>query len=91
MEEAIVRGKKLIVVVAVEPLENYLLKVTLSDGRKGLFDMKPYLNSDFFQELKIPAYFRGAFIENGSVAWPHEQDIAPETIEYELQPEPLNV
>jgi len=78
----------MIEVIAVEPLDNYKLRVTLSNGRKGIFDVFPYLNSDWFQELKDPQYFRCVFINNETISWPHEQDIAPETVEYELQPEP---
>jgi hypothetical protein len=80
----------MIEVVAVEPLGNYKLRVTLSNGRKGIFDVEPYLHSDWFQELKDPNYFRQVFIANETITWPHEQDIAPETVETELKPEPLS-
>lgn len=75
-------------VVSVEPLEDYKLRVALSDGRKGIFDVSPYLNKGVFRELKNPKYFRRVFLTYNTVAWTHEQDIAPETIELELQPEP---
>ena len=93
MEDEIVRGPERYpaTVVAVEPLENYKLKVMLSDGRKGIFDVAPYLNSDFFSELKDSRYFRRVYVDYGTAVWPHEQDIAPETIELELQPEPVGV
>ncbi len=78
-------------VTAVEPLDNYKLRVILSDGRKGIFDVSPYLNSDFFRELKDMRYFRRVYVDYGTVVWPHEQDIAPETIGFELQPEPASV
>jgi hypothetical protein len=87
MEEEIVRGKEMVTVVAVEPLENYQLKITLSDGRRGIFNVSPYLKSDFFKELKDIRYFRRVFLAYDTVSWPHEQDIAPETIELELQTE----
>jgi len=73
-------------VISVEPLENYKLSLKLSDGRKGIFDVSPYLEMEVFQELKNPEYFRRAFIDYGTVVWPHEQDIAPDTIEVGLQP-----
>jgi hypothetical protein len=88
VEEEIVMGEEMVSVVAVEPLENHLLRVELSDGRKGIFDVTPYLNTDFFKELKDMRYFRRVFIAYDTVTWPHEQDIAPETIELGLQPEP---
>lgn len=78
-------------VVAVEPLEKYKLRVTLSDGRKGIFDVSPYLDEGVFLEMKDPAYFRRVYVDYGTVVWPHEQDIAPETVEFLLQPEPASV
>ncbi len=75
-------------VVSVETLDNYILRLKLSDGRKGLYDVKPYLDLEVFQELKNPRYFKRAFIDHGTVAWPHEEDLAPDNIEVELQPEP---
>ena len=77
-------------VVSVEPLENYELRVALSNGRKGIFDVSPYLGMSVFSELKHPRYFRCVFLAYNTVAWPHEQDIAPETIELKLQPEPAS-
>jgi hypothetical protein len=74
-------------VVSVEPIEGYKLRLKLSDGRKGIFDVSPYLDMEVFKELKDPQYFRRVCINYGTVAWPHEQDIAPDTIEVDLQPE----
>ncbi len=83
VEEEIMKGPKPYPanVIEVEPLDNYKLKVKLSNGLKGIFDVSPYLNSDFFKELKDPAYFHRVFVKHGTVVWPHEQDFSPETIE----------
>lgn len=78
-------------VVNVEPIENYQLKVRLSDGRQGLFDVKPYLDLGVFQELKDLSYFRSVKTAFGGVAWPNEQDLSPETIECEMRQEVLSV
>jgi hypothetical protein len=78
----------MIKVISVEPMENYKLKITLSDNRKGVFDVSPYLDRGVFKELKDPKNFRRVYLAYGTVVWPHELDIAPETIEMELQPEP---
>ena len=77
----------MIKVKSVEPLENYKLKITLSNGRKGIFDVSPYLDRGVFRELKDPRYFRRVYVDYGTVVWPNEQDIAPDTIEMLLQPE----
>src|SRR4030042_5427881 len=90
MKEEIIRGPRpsSSKVIEVEPLENYMLRVKLSDGRRGIFDVSPYLDMEVFRELKDPDYFRRVYIDSGIIVWPHEQDIAPETIEEELKPEP---
>jgi hypothetical protein len=33
-----------------------------------------------FKELRNKQYFKQASLENGTVAWPHEQDICPDTL-----------
>jgi len=92
MKEEIIKGPEQYpaTVIEVEPLENYKLRVTLSDGRKGIFDVSPYLNMEVFIELKDPKYFRRVFIDYDTVVWPHEQDIAPETIESEMLPDRIS-
>lgn len=67
-------------VVAVRPLENHRIQVQLADGRRGVFDMTPYLDHGVFRELRDAAYFRRVGIQFGAVTWPHDQDIAPETL-----------
>lgn len=71
--------------VAIKILDNYRLYVEFDDGRKGIFDVTPYLDKGIFCELKDPAYFAKAYLSYGTVTWPNEQDFAPETIAYELQ------
>jgi len=67
-------------VVAVKPLENYCIDVSLRDGSRGIFDMKPYLDLGIFQELRDPEYFNRVGIQFEAVTWPHGQDIAPATL-----------
>ena len=76
-------------VISVEPIENYKLRILLSNGKKGIFDVSPYLDKGVFQELKEQQYFRSVKVAYGGVMWPHEQDFSAETIEYELQHEEL--
>jgi hypothetical protein len=67
-------------VKTVRPLDDYEIYVELEDGRKGVFDLKPYLNHGVFRELQDKKYFDQVGIVFGAVTWPHEQDIAPETL-----------
>ncbi len=73
-------------VKSVKPLPNYCLYLEIQDGRKGVFDMKPYLNKGIFRELADVHYFNQVGIVMGAVTWPNEQDIAPETLLAELKP-----
>ncbi|NTW53274.1 MAG: DUF2442 domain-containing protein [Chlorobaculum sp.] len=70
----------------VKPLSDYRIYVEIEDGRQGVFDMKPYLDRGVFRELKDENYFNQVGILLGAVAWPHEQDIAPETLIEEMVP-----
>ena len=82
-----IEGSEVAEVVSVEPLEGYRLRVKLSNGRKGIFDASKFVGSGVFRELKDPKYFNRVYVDYGTVVWPNEQDIDPELIEMELQPE----
>jgi hypothetical protein len=71
-------------------LNDYRIYVEVVGGRKGVFDLKPYLDRGVFRELKDVHYFNQVGILFGAVTWPHEQDIAPETLLAELQPLEVN-
>ena len=70
----------------VKPLSDYRLYIEIEDGRKGIFDMKPYLHHGVFRELRNLHYFNQVGILFGAVTWPNEQDIAPETLLAEMLP-----
>ncbi len=72
-------------VIDFEILPDYRIKVRLSNGNKGIFDVKPYLDKGIFKELKDYDYFRRARIEFGTITWPNEQDFSPETIEIKME------
>jgi hypothetical protein len=67
-------------VKAVTPDADYRLKITFSNGEKGVYDCRPLLDFGVFQELRDDSYFRQVRAENGTVVWPHEQDICPDTL-----------
>ena len=48
--------------------------------------MKPDLGHGVSRELRDVHYFNQAGILFGAVTWPHEQDIAPETLLAEMVP-----
>ena len=72
-------------VTIVKPKLKYEIYIEIEDGRKGIFDMKPYLNKGVFKELQDVHYFNQVGILFGAVTWPNEQDIAPETLISEMK------
>ena len=70
-------------VIAVQALPDYWLLLTFENNEQKRFDMKPYLNATVFQPLKNTGFFKLARVDYGTVTWPNEIDIAPETL-YEL-------
>jgi hypothetical protein len=72
-------------VIDFEILPDYKIKVTLSTGAVGIFDVTPYLEKGVFKELKDYSYFKRAKIEYGTIVWPHEQDFSPDTIEVKMK------
>jgi len=73
-------------VVAVRANEDFSLDLQFNDGSVKRFDATPYLHSGVFTELKDIHYFRQVRIAFGTVQWPHEQDISPETLYLESVP-----
>jgi hypothetical protein len=73
-------------VKVVKPMPDYRIYVETEDGRRGIFDVKPYLDHGVFTELKDVGYFNRVEIVLGAVTWPNEQDIAPETLLAEMVP-----
>lgn len=67
-------------VIRVNPLENFQLKLTFSNGEVGLFDAKPYLEKGIFKELKNPELFNEVNTSLGSIAWKSGQDLCPDTL-----------
>jgi hypothetical protein len=67
-------------VVAVTANDNFSLNLKFNDGSERMFDVKPYLDYEVFRELKNPDYFKQVRIAFGTVQWPHEQDISPDTL-----------
>jgi hypothetical protein len=77
---------KMVKVSCVEPKDDYVLLVKLSNGKKGLFDVKPYLDKGIFTELKDKSLFDSVRTAFGGVVGTHQQDFSADTIEYEMPP-----
>ena len=70
----------------VTPTDHYELLLLFTNGETGVFDCSPLLDFGVFKELKDLNYFKQARVEFGTVAWPHEQDICPDTLYLDSEP-----
>ena len=70
----------MIEVNAVEVVAHFGLVQTFNNGERRRFDMRPYLHYPVFRRLENPGYFSLARVDYGTVTWPGEIDMAPETL-----------
>jgi len=75
-------------IISVRALENKKVAVVFADGKSGVFDVAPYIKSDFFQRLNDDDYFKQVGIFFTGIAWPEGQDLGPDTIAAELRQVP---
>ncbi len=67
-------------VVKFDYLDGYKLLLTFENGEIKEFDCVTLMDEKPFQVLKDMNYFKRAKIDYGTVVWPNEIDIAPETL-----------
>ena len=67
-------------VKSVKVLSGYRLEIVFSNAEVRAYDCRPLLNFGVFTELQDEHYFRQVHVEQGTVVWPHEQDICPDTL-----------
>ena len=73
-------------ITAVTANDDFSLDLKFNDGSVKRFDVKPYLDYEVFRELKDLNYFKQVDVAFGTVQWPNEQDISPETLYLEGLP-----
>ena len=73
-------------VIAVRANEDFSLDLRFNDNSLRRFDARPYLDCGVFNELKDIGYFKQVSVSYGTVQWPHEQDISPDTLYIESRP-----
>ncbi len=64
----------------VLPSEDYTLELVFTNGEERVYDCSSLLEFGVFEELRDKRYFKQASVEYGTVVWPHEQDICPDTL-----------
>jgi Protein of unknown function (DUF2442) len=70
----------LIDLVNVVPKSDFTLELVYANGEHRLFDMKPLLAIKPWDRISNSRIFEMARAEYGTVVWPGEIDIAPETL-----------
>lgn len=76
----------LVDVTEVKTLPGYRIEVAFEDGKRGVFDMTPYLDKGVFRTLRNPSVFDAASLGLGTVRWPGDIDIAPERLYTDCEP-----
>ena len=67
-------------VKSVLPESDYTLLITFNNGEHGLFDVKPYMSHGIFTALNDKNIFRQVKAFNGSILWPGDLDLCPDTL-----------
>ena len=67
----------------VFPQKDYLLRIVFDNGEVRVFDVKPYIQGEWYGRLADEAYFRAAKPDGFTVVWPDGQDLCPDEL-YEM-------
>jgi len=72
-------------VIAVKPLPCFKLQLTFANQEQKIFDVSSYLTLGIFAELSDPSLFNQVRAFNGSIIWPNELDLDPDTLYLDSQ------
>ena len=67
-------------VVSVKPTPDFQIDLQYKNGERRLFDVRPLLTIKPWNRIARPEIFSLVKVEYGTVVWPGEIDIAPETL-----------
>lgn len=73
-------------VVRVKALQGHRLDLEFTNGEQRVFDCSPYLALGVFQQLIDESRFSRVRVEGGTVVWPGDLDICPDTLYLESRP-----
>jgi hypothetical protein len=64
----------------VRSTDDYKLMLVFTNDEHRVYDCSALLEFGVFKELRDRSYFKQAKVIHGTVAWPREQDICPDTL-----------
>lgn len=67
-------------IISVTPSQNFQLFLVFANGEKRSFDMRPLLAMKPWNRIAAPAVFSRVRVDYGTVVWPGEIDVTPETL-----------
>ena len=67
-------------VIEAEPLNGMQVKVVIDNGVSGTFDCTYLLKDPYWAKLESPAFFRQVKAECGTLCWPEDMDMSPESV-----------
>ena len=75
-------------IISVTPSQDFQLLLVFANGEKRSFDMRPLLAMKPWNRIAAPAVFSRVRVDYGTVVWPGEVDVAPETLYLDSVPVP---
>jgi len=73
-------------VLSVITLPGHRLALEFTNSERRVFDVRPYLTHGVFQQLTDETLFQQARVVGGTVVWPGDLDICPDTLFLESRP-----
>ena len=70
----------LIDVISVSVCPEFQLDLEFKNGERRRFDMRPLLSMKPWNRVSAPDLFELAHVNYGTVVWPGDIDVAPETL-----------
>lgn len=69
-------------IVRAEVVRHEVVALTFADGLEGEVDLHGHLWGPVFSRARTPAGFAEVYVdeESGTIAWPGEVDLAPDTL-----------